>query len=258
MPIPLAYVGRNLVARKVTTLLTAGGLALVVYVFATVLMLDEGLRRTLVGTGSWDNAIVIRRAAETEVQSGVDRDQAGVVESQPEVAFGGQGSVDVEGDRGPHFAQQTCHRKAVECRHSWRGAEGLGSAAASAYREGRLVPAGTSESHRRSTRSVTGSWGGHWRALRFGTRDWTVVGHFDAGHTGFDSEIWGDADQLIQAFRRNAYSSVIFRLTRSRKRWNGSRRGSESDPRLTSNSSVNPCSMQSSPSSCRLSSATWA
>ena len=49
--------------------------------------------------------------------------------------------------------------------------------------------------------------------LRFGRRDWTVVGHFDAGSSGFDSEIWGDADQLMQAFRRNAYSSVIFRLT---------------------------------------------
>ena len=48
MPIPLMYVVRNLGARKVTTALTAGGMALVVYVFATVLMLEEGLRKTLV------------------------------------------------------------------------------------------------------------------------------------------------------------------------------------------------------------------
>ena len=71
------YVVRNLGARKVTTALTAGGMALVVYVFATVLMLEEGLRKTLVDTGSWDNVVVIRRSAETEVQSGVDREQAG-------------------------------------------------------------------------------------------------------------------------------------------------------------------------------------
>ena len=56
-------------------------------------------------------------------------------------------------------------------------------------------------------------------------RDWTVVGLFDAGGSGFDSEIWGDADQLMQAFRRNAYSSVNFTLadsqglTRSRRGW---------------------------------------
>lgn len=32
-----------------TTLLTAAGMALVVYVFATVLMMTEGIRATLVG-----------------------------------------------------------------------------------------------------------------------------------------------------------------------------------------------------------------
>ena len=52
--------------------------------------------------------------------------------------------------------------------------------------------------------------------LRFGMRDWTVVGLFDAGGSGFDSEIWGDADQLMQAFRRTVYSSVILRLARRR------------------------------------------
>ena len=48
--------------------------------------------------------------------------------------------------------------------------------------------------------------------LRFGSRDWTVVGVFDAGRTAFDSEIWGDVDQMMQAFRRVGYSSVIARL----------------------------------------------
>src|SRR5262245_53772426 len=68
--------------------------------------------------------------------------------------------------------------------------------------------------------------------LRFAQRDWTVVGLFDAGNTGFASEIWGDVDQLMQAFRRNAYSSVLFRLAdpgtaeRVRSRL-------EADPRLT-------------------------
>jgi ABC-type lipoprotein release transport system permease subunit len=52
--------------------------------------------------------------------------------------------------------------------------------------------------------------------LRFGQREWTVVGLFDAGNSGFDSEIWGDADQLMQAFRRNGYSSIVLRLDQSR------------------------------------------
>jgi ABC-type lipoprotein release transport system permease subunit len=50
--IPFAYSFSNLRARSLTTALTAGGMALVVFVFAAVLMLEEGLRRTLVETGS--------------------------------------------------------------------------------------------------------------------------------------------------------------------------------------------------------------
>jgi len=49
--LPLAYSLRNLWTRRLTTALTAGGMALVVFVFAAVLMLDEGLRKTLVETG---------------------------------------------------------------------------------------------------------------------------------------------------------------------------------------------------------------
>src|SRR5262249_25143297 len=91
MAVPLSYIARNLVARKLTTALTAGGMALVVYVFATVLMLAAGLERTLVATGQDDNVIVIRRSAQTEIQSGVDRRQAGIVQSLPRIAIGGDG-----------------------------------------------------------------------------------------------------------------------------------------------------------------------
>ena len=88
MKVPYLYSYRNLWARKLTTLLTAGGMALVVFVFAAVLMLDAGLQKTLVDTGSWDNVVVTRRGAESEVQSIVDRAQANTIESQPEVALG--------------------------------------------------------------------------------------------------------------------------------------------------------------------------
>src|SRR5207302_4294801 len=91
MAIPINYIARNLVSRRLTTILTAGGMALVVYVFATVLMLAAGLEKTLVSTGEDDNVIVIRRGAQTEVQSGVDRRQASVIESLPDIATGQDG-----------------------------------------------------------------------------------------------------------------------------------------------------------------------
>jgi hypothetical protein len=55
MTIPFTYIVRNLATRKLTTVLTAGGMALVVYVFATVLMLAAGLESTLATTGQDDN-----------------------------------------------------------------------------------------------------------------------------------------------------------------------------------------------------------
>ena len=50
------------------------------------------------------------------------------------------------------------------------------------------------------------------RALKFGGSLWTVVGVFDAGGSGFDSEIWGDVDQIMPSFGRPVFSSLTFRL----------------------------------------------
>ena len=91
MPIPISYSYRNLLARRLTTFLTAAGMALVVFVFAAVLMLSEGLRRTLVATGSFDNVVVLRAGSESEVQSAIDRTQAGIIGAQPEIALGKEG-----------------------------------------------------------------------------------------------------------------------------------------------------------------------
>ena len=68
--------------------------------------------------------------------------------------------------------------------------------------------------------------------MRFAQRDWTVVGTFDAGSSGFDSEVWGDVEQAMQAFRRTAYSSVIVRLA-DPDRFEALRRDIDADPRLT-------------------------
>src|SRR4026209_687059 len=92
MVIPLRYTLRNLWTRKLTTVLTAGGMALVVLVFAAVQMLDTGLRATRVATGQPDNVLVTRRGSNAEISSGVDRAQAAIVESQPEIAAGSDGA----------------------------------------------------------------------------------------------------------------------------------------------------------------------
>src|SRR4029077_5044818 len=91
MRIPFSYIWRSLWARRLTTVLTVGGVALVVFVFAGVLMLARGLQATLVETGAPDNVIALRRSATSELVSHIDRESAGILNAQPEVAAAADG-----------------------------------------------------------------------------------------------------------------------------------------------------------------------
>jgi ABC-type antimicrobial peptide transport system permease subunit len=233
MAIPISYIARNLVSRRLTTILTAGGMALVVYVFATVLMLAAGLEKTLVSTGEDDNVVVIRRGAQTEVQSGVDRRQASVIESLPDIATGQDGQRLIS--KEPVVLINLPKRDTGKAANVViRGVTPAGLVLRPQVQivEGRMFRPGTSEVI--AGRSIANGFkgAGIGETLRFASRDWTVVGVFDAGHTGFDSEIWGDAEQMLQAFRRTGFSSVIFKLADA-DRFEEVKKELESDPRLT-------------------------
>ena len=230
--IPLSYIARNLWARKLTTVLTAGGMALVVYVFATVLMLAAGLKETLVATGEPDNVIVIRRGSQTEVQSGIDRPSAAIVETYPEIATGEDGRKLIS--KEPVVLINLPKRETGKPSNVViRGATPIGLALRPQVRivEGRMFRPGTSEivAGRAIAQGFRGAAIGE--TLRFAQRDWTVVGVFDAGRTGFNSEIWGDAEQLLQSFRRVSFSALVFRLN-DPAGLDAVKRNIESDPRL--------------------------
>jgi ABC-type antimicrobial peptide transport system permease subunit len=233
MAIPVGYIARNLLARRLTTVLTAGGMALVVYVFATVLMLAAGLEKTLVSTGQDDNVVVIRRGSQTEVQSGIDRGQAGIVDSLPDIAVAADGERLVS--REPVVLINLPKRASAKPANVViRGVTSAGLALRPQVHlvEGRMFRPGTAEvvAGRAIASGFQGA--GLGETLRFASRDWTVVGVFDAGRTGFDSEIWGDAEQMLQAFRRTGYSSLLFRLA-DPARFDAVKATIEGDPRLT-------------------------
>jgi ABC-type antimicrobial peptide transport system permease subunit len=230
--VPLSYIARNLVARRLTTALTAGGMALVVYVFATVLMLSAGLEQTLVATGQDDNVVVIRRSSQTEVQSGIPRLQAGVVESLPQIAIGADGQPLVS--KEPVVLINLPKRATGKPANVViRGVTPAGLALRPQVKlvEGRMFQPGTAEiiAGRSIAEGFQGA--GIGETLRFASRDWTVVGVFDAGRTGFDSEIWGDAEQMLQAFRRTGFSSMLFRLNDA-DQFDAVKAAIENDPRL--------------------------
>jgi len=231
--IPLAYSARNLWTRRLTTVLTAGGMALVVFVFAAVLMLDAGLHSALVASGQYDNVVVTRRSAGNEVQSTVDRTQAAIVESQPEIAIGAGGVRMVSKETVVLIAQPK-RGTGVPTNITVRGVGEVGLALRPQVKvtAGRMFRPGSTEIVVGRSIAERFAGTGIGESLRFGGRDWTVVGTFDAGGAAFDSEIWGDGEQMMQSFRRQAFSSVIARLVDA-SRFDDFKRRLESDPRFT-------------------------
>jgi ABC-type lipoprotein release transport system permease subunit len=228
-----AYSLRNMLARRLTTALTAGGMALVVFAFAAIVMLAEGLETTLVDSGSFQNAVVIRKSATSEVQSGVSRSEAAIVATQPEIAMGVDGA--------PLVAKEVVVlinlRKRGSASTSNVTIRGTSGASLELRPEVRLI---AGRAPRPGSAEIMVGEGiarrfenaGLDDTIAFARSDWRVTGIFDAGNTAFSSEIWGDAEQFMQAFRRQAYSSVTFRM-RDAETFSAVKERIEADPRLT-------------------------
>jgi putative ABC transport system permease protein len=211
--IPVSYTLRNIIKHRVTSALTILGISLVVFVFTGVLMLTNGLHTTMVATGRNDNVIAIRKSSQTEVMSIISYDQAQIVSTSPEIARAEDGSLQYTNEvyvligltkRSNGDAANVVVRgvtpKSLELHpeikliagRMWQDA-------------GSEIIAGKSAAERFSGCGL----GEH---VRFGSRDWTIVGIFDARGSGFDSELWGDVRQTSDAFDRPIYSSLTFCL----------------------------------------------
>jgi putative ABC transport system permease protein len=227
------YSLRNLLTRRLTTALTALGMALVVFVFAAIIMLAEGLQKTLVDTGSYNNVVVIRKSSGSEVQSGIDRLQASVVETQPEISLGQDGKQLLAKEMVVLITlkkQESSSRSNVVIR-------GVSESSLSLRPQvhiiaGRLPQPGSSDIMVGKSIAKRFNGAGLGESLVFAQRSWQVVGIFDAGSTGYSSEIWGDVDQLMPAFRRPVYSSILFNL-RNAGEFEAVQSRIQNDPRLT-------------------------
>jgi ABC-type lipoprotein release transport system permease subunit len=233
MKVPVNYIARNLWVRKFTTALTAGGMALVIFVFAAVLMLDAGLKQTLVATGAYDNVMVIRQGAQSEVQSGIYREQASLIESLPEVARDAQGNPWVSKEAVVLNSLPKIDNPNKRSNVVVRGVSPVAFALRPQVKiiEGRMFRPGSTEiivgvGVRKQFASVDIG-----QSISFAQRRWTVVGVFDASKSAFDSELWGDVEQMMQSFRRASYSSVIAKLADANS-FDALKERIDNDPRL--------------------------
>ena len=213
MQIPLKYILRSSVSRRLTTVITMLGIALVVFVFTAVLMMANGVQKTLRSTGSDDNMIVVRKAAMSEIMSILDREAAGIVVSMPQVARFADGR--------PISSKEVV----VIINLNKLGAEGISNVSVRGVEEaafqlrpqvkvvrGRMFRWGAREviAGAGITNRFVGAQIGE--KVKFGGDIWTVVGIFDSEGSGFDSELWGDLNQIADAFKRSSFSTVTMRL----------------------------------------------
>src|SRR5229473_5891750 len=77
---------RNLPQRVGTSLVVVVGIAGVVGVLVSVLAMSEGFRHTLASTGRHDRVIMLRAGSDTEMSSGLERNQVTLVAPLPGVA----------------------------------------------------------------------------------------------------------------------------------------------------------------------------
>jgi putative ABC transport system permease protein len=236
MATPFSYSFRNLWNRRLTTVLTVAGMALVVFVFAAVQMMAAGLQKTLVETGSPDNVVVVRKAAASEVMSTINRQAAAIVGMLPQIATGSRGQPMIAKEcvvliaLKKNSTEQTASHSNVIVRGIQE--ESMALRPQVKLTAGRMPRPGSSEVIVGNSIAKGFQGVGLQRTLTWGMRAWTVVGIFDAGNTGFSSEVWGDADQVMQAFRRPVYSSLIFKL-QSPDAFDALKIAIESDPRFT-------------------------
>jgi putative ABC transport system permease protein len=212
MQIPFKYIIRSSSSRRLTTVITVLGIALVVFVFTAVLMMANGVQQTLRSTGSDDNVVVARKAALSEIMSIIDREAASIVVSMPPVAHYGDGrpmsskevvviiNLPKLGGGISNVTVRGVEPAAFELRPQVR------------LTAGRLFQWGVREIIVGSgiARRFAGAQIG--AKIKFGGDLWSVVGIFDANGSGFDSEIWGDLNQIADAFRRGSFSTITFRM----------------------------------------------
>ena len=233
MAIPISYNIRNVFQRPVSTLTTALGVGLTVSIFIGALALASGFQAALIKSGSNNNAMALRKGADSEISSGITRDQASILRALPDVAFGRDGRPLVSADlvvvtNKPRLGQPGSSNLTV------RGIDPASLALRPQIKitAGRMFQPGSDEvmvGERISKRFANCGIGDR---IRFQQRDFSVVGHFTADGASFESEIWGDNAVLMPALQRdNVFQSVTFRLT-DPKRFEALKQQLEADPRL--------------------------
>jgi putative ABC transport system permease protein len=234
MKIPLTYNLRSVRQRPVSTALTALGIGLVVAVFIGMLALANGFAAALTRTGSEQNVLVLRKGADSEMSSGLDRDAVSALTGTPHIARGADGRTLASPElyvviplarMGDTIALANVVVRGVS-EQAWQVRSNV------AVTEGTRPEAGKNEicvGKRLVGRFPNTGVG---QTMQFAGRSWTVTCHFAAAGSAFESEIWGENEQIKPAMRRDNFQSLAFRLADPAS-FEEAKRALEADKRFT-------------------------
>jgi putative ABC transport system permease protein len=215
MAIPIKYNLRNLKMRKGLTGMTALGIALTVTTAIFLMALLAGLNRAFVNTGDPLNVLVLRKGSIAELSGGFDASLYPTLRELPGIAKDSKGEPMASAEL---VVVIVLPRKdgTGEVNVTVRGMmpDGLEMRPGVKLKEGRWFTPGQREVvvsdsiQKRFSHASVGD------TIQFGKGPWTVVGVFDAGGNAYESEIWGDVNQMASDFdRQGGYSSAYLRAT---------------------------------------------
>jgi putative ABC transport system permease protein len=203
---------RTIGERRGSSAATVFGVAGVVMVFVAVLSIAEGFRSTLESTAAPDGALVLRGGATSEMLSGVSRDGARIVADAPGLARNAQGPL----TSAELYVIVGLPKRATgtDANVPLRGIQRNGFAV---HKDVHVVAGRTFEWGKNEVivgQGAVAEFSGLQlgSTLHLGENDWKVVGLFSSNGSWAESEIWGDVDVLIPAYRRTGFQSVHAKL----------------------------------------------
>jgi putative ABC transport system permease protein len=215
MAIPISYNIRNLKLRKGLTIMTALGIALTVTTVVFLMALLAGLKQAFVSSGDPLNVLVLRKGSAAELSGGFDADLFPTLKNLPGIAKDSHGEPMASAE---WVVVIVLPRKdgTGEVNVTVRGMmpDGLELRPRVKLVEGRWFTPGQREVvvsksiHKRFSNANVGD------EIHFGKGPWKVVGIFDAGGSAYESEVWGDVNQMSSDFdRQGGFASAYLRAT---------------------------------------------
>ena len=222
---------RTIGQRRGASAAAAFGVMGVVAVFVAVLSMAEGFLKTMTSSASPDTAVILRAGSDSEMMSGLQREETRIIAEAPGVLRG----------QGPVASSELYVVVDVPKRSTGTDANvplrGVQPAAFQVRNEVEIIQGRNFQPGRNEVivgKAAAAEFAGLdlGSQLRWGESEWTVVGIFAADGALSESEIWCDVGVLQPAYRRGSTFQSVYAKLESPEAFDRFKDALTTDPRL--------------------------